>query len=63
MNTITTIRELATRLYGEDNFAIDKDYIGKGRNMRAVYSLDSKHYHSCKILCDKLRHVLQVTGK
>lgn len=64
-NTINTIRDLATRLYGQFGYSLVSDYDRKGRpvNWKKTYSLDGKSWHSCKALCEILSNACAVTGR
>ena len=54
-NTVTTIRELANKLYG-DKWALTDNYIHQGKyTFKKVYSLDGANFFSCKVLVDMLK--------
>lgn len=64
-NTITTIRELAQRLYGE-NYAITSKYafeIRETNSHQKFYSLNNIDFFTCKALVEKLKKVCALTGR
>lgn len=67
-NTITTLRELAAIIYGENGYSITTKYKKNKQGMitansKTIYSLDNKHFMSIGELCNKLRNVCESTGR
>lgn len=69
-DTITTIRALASTLYGEYGFTLDvkRDVTAQvkssiGNNTRVTYSLNNLDYFTAKDICNVLRRVIHVTGR